>query len=155
MGMPPRQQGRGGHRPSQTGAKATRPANDGEAMSPIFREIDLVNLSADLFDAKAKAFAQALRQGGRNSTTQIRKFYNEMLRYEMELRGQDNPTAFERRLPFLRMLNARAAYAKERGHVDQEFVAFLKTMLNQVRDYPTLSHACTLFEAVLGFSPRK
>lgn len=125
--------------------------------------INLREPSRELFDTHAQTIAGILRpdqtkRRSSNKRSQIRRFYDEMLRFEAELRRADNET-FNRRLPFLRMLNARAAYAAERKAeggtlVDRNFTAFLKALLDQVVDHTTLKNACTLFEAVIGFSPR-
>lgn len=115
----------------------------------------------DLFDETAKEIARTLRPhpGNRrssNKTTQIRRFYDELLRYRSAARTDEEVAKI---LPFIRMINAKAAYASQRDSdgaplVDRNFREFLRVVLDQVVDRRTLENACTLFEAVIGFSPR-
>lgn len=127
-------------------------------------ELNSINLKSPaptLFDRDAEAIAGVLRPDSRhksNKSSQIRRFYDELLRYESMLRGADS-AVFTQKLPLIRMINARAAYAAGRKSeggtlVDGNFTEFLRAMLDKVEDYPTLKNACTLFEAVIGFSPR-
>lgn len=49
------------------------------------------------------------------------------------------------------MLNAKAAYAKGRNHVTENFVRLISHCLNQVDDIETLRNFKLFFEAFLGF----
>jgi CRISPR-associated protein Csm2 len=159
MGMQPRHGG--GH--GITRREPSEATDVSPKLKAILGKVNLANPSAELFDDTAQEISEILRSHRAdrkhpNKRTQIRRFYDEMLRFEAELRHADQ-AMFDRRLPFLRMLNARAAYAAERKAeggtlVDRNFTAFLKAMLDQVKDRETLRNACTLFEAVIGFSPR-
>lgn len=130
----------------------------------ILANMDLQAPGADLFDRHAEAIARQLRASGgkSNKSSQIRRFYDELLRWEANIRNQPEGVreqAFNQALPFIRMINARAAYAAGRDNdkaklVDDNFTKFLRAMLDRVTDYTSLRHACTLFEAVIGFSPR-
>ena len=62
-----------------------------------------------------------------------------------------HPEKFDDYLPFIRMLNAKAAYAKGRKLVDDKYVGLLNSGLQQVTDSDTL-HTFKLFmEAFMGF----
>jgi CRISPR-associated protein Csm2 len=62
-----------------------------------------------------------------------------------------HPEKFDDYLPFIRMLNAKAAYAKGRKLVDDKYVGLLFSGLQQVTDPETL-HTFKLFmEAFMGF----
>lgn len=133
--------------------------------TPTFQDaLKQINLStphADMFDTHALVVAQELgSSGGRrsNKSSQIRRFYDEMLRFEQSLRGRTQ-AEFDNVLPFIRMINARAAYASERKSeggtlVTREFTEFLRALLSQVKDHNSLRHACFMFEAVIGFSAK-
>jgi CRISPR-associated protein Csm2 len=159
MAMQSRQYGaRGGHPGAPT---EQLPASS--ELQEILKTVALAEPQPELFDDVARRISEILRPQGAgrrdpNKRSQIRRFYDEMLRFESELRRANDET-FAKRLPFLKMLNARAAYAAERKAeggtlVDRNFTAFLKALLDQVEDPRTLRNACTLFEAVIGFSPR-
>jgi CRISPR-associated protein Csm2 len=135
------------------------PPADDAFVAGLGHRINLRSPSKSLFDTDAEWIANRLRANEKsNKTTQIRRFYDELLRFRASA-ANTTPEQFEKILPFIRMVNAKAAYAShrkaEQGYlVDGNFIAFLRTMLDQVEDFETLKNACTLFEAVIGFSPR-
>ena len=49
------------------------------------------------------------------------------------------------------MLKAKVAYAKGRGHVDENFVNVFNEIIKQIDSPQTLRHAKLFFEAMLGF----
>jgi CRISPR-associated protein Csm2 len=107
-------------------------------------------LSPDLFDAVAKRTAEKIAGDKyRNKPSQIRQFYDELVMWEEKVR--QSPARFGEYLPFIRMLNAKAAYAEGRKHVDQNFVELIAHCLGQVSDERTLRNFKLFFEAFLGF----
>ncbi len=108
-------------------------------------------ISAELFDEKAKQLAEKLANTGRavNKPTQIRRFYDELMMWDAKV--AQNPDKFDEYLPFIRMLNAKVAYAEGRGHVDANFADFMRCALEQVKDAKTLHTFKLFFEAMLGF----
>ena len=114
-------------------------------------------IDPDLFDGIAREAAEDIGDEGKNlnKTSQLRKFYNELLMWEDRVNGK-GPNGAEDRLheylPLIRMLNAKAAYAQGRGHVGPDFVCLLRSCLEQVKDDPeSLRHARLFFEAFMGF----
>lgn len=151
MALNPGYQERGGFRAggSRRGDRPP-PAVDRE-LDDVLKRIRLADPHPDMFDGDAEKIASVLRQGQMNKSSQVRRFYDELLRYRSRVHDQ---AGLDRALPFIRMLNARAAYAVERKLVDVNFQAFLRTLVRQIKDKETLRHACTTFEAVIGFSPK-
>lgn len=98
------------------------------------------------FDESAKA-----DRGGKekNKTTQIRRFYDELVGWQERI-GHD-PEKFGQYIAFIRMLNAKAAYAKGRNLVTPEFVQWMQDCVMQVETPNSLHHFRLHFEAVLGF----
>lgn len=129
------------HRPHQ---------NDGGA-SPQFT-IKLVKpLDPELFNSTAKNAAEAVSNSdrNRNKSTQLRRFYDELVLWET--RANQQPAKFDEYLPFIRMINAKAAYAEGRKLVDRTYVNLLQQTLAEVKNPETLT-ACKLFwEAFMGF----
>jgi CRISPR-associated protein Csm2 len=124
----------------------------------VLKQIDLREPHPAMFDTHAKVIADKLASKGSNKSSQIRRFYDELLRYQ-QAANRASEQEFNRLLPFIKMLNARAAYAQQRKAdsntlVTSEFTDFLRALLDQVADTRTLRHACTMFEAVIGFSPK-
>lgn len=84
-----------------------------------------------------------------NKPTQLRKFYDEIVLWDSKVR--QNPEKFDDYLPFIRMINAKAAYARGRKLVDDNFVDLIHKGLQQVICAQTL-HTFKLFmEAFMGF----
>ncbi len=83
-------------------------------------------------------------------STQMRKFYDYVL--DQNDRAKSEP--FENVLPFVRMLNSKAAYAKSRGHINDVFVEMLKKCIEQVKTQKDLETFKLFFEAVIGFSKK-
>jgi len=111
-------------------------------------------LDPKLFDRTAEDAAKIV-VADKTKTSQLRRFYDELLRWEEKVNG-GGPEGAENRLreslPFIRMMNAKAAYAKGRGLVGESFVTLLRKSLEQVNDKPvTLRYCRQFFEAFMGF----
>ena len=107
-------------------------------------------LAPALFDTVAHEAAKVIGSNKYgNKPAQIRQFYDELVMWEERVR--QDPERFPEFLPFIRMLNAKAAYAQGRGHVDANFVALIACCLGQVNSPQTLRNFKLFFEAFLGF----
>jgi len=108
-------------------------------------------LNPELFNSIAKDAAKDVASGGDrvNKSTQLRKFYDEIVLWDNKVLMR--PEKFEEYLPFIKMLNAKVAYADGRNLVDFRFVGLLNNGLKQVINPETL-HTFKLFmEAFMGF----
>jgi CRISPR-associated protein Csm2 len=126
-------------------------------------ELNAIAPHMNLFSANAKKIADLLgREHQKNSPSQLRRFYDQLVRYYDEIRFQ--PTldhkmrALEKSMPYILMLESRVheAYAKEK--IDGNFKMFIDTCIAQLRASPTfetLKIFKTLFEAVVGFYKSK
>lgn len=112
-------------------------------------------IDTELFSDKANKLAEDIykeqqqSRGKANKPTQIRKFYDEVLRFDSMLKT--NPADFENILPYLKMLNAKAAYAMGRDLVSKGFRDFISTSLNQINDKDDFDAFASLFEAFMGY----
>lgn len=108
-------------------------------------------LSPELFNKTAQETAQTIAQSPkeRNKATQLRRFYDELVLWE--IRVNQRRDKFEEFLPFIRMINAKAAYAEGRRLVDGNFVSLVHHTLNEVNDADSLSTCKLFWEAFLGF----
>lgn len=124
----------------------------------FWKSKDKKQIDPELFSAKAEALAKEIfreRQESRdkaNKPTQIRKFYDEVLRFDSIVKA--NPTEFESILPYLKMLNAKAAYAMARDLVSTGFKDFISGALKQINskdDKATFDVFSGFFEAFMGY----
>lgn len=108
-------------------------------------------LEAELFNSVAHRAAKVIANDNRraNKSTQLRRFYDELVLWENRTRQQADK--FDEFLPFIRMMNAKTAYAKGRDLVSQKFVDLMSHTLQQVTSPETLTHCKLFWEAFMGF----
>ncbi|HOD77564.1 MAG TPA: type III-A CRISPR-associated protein Csm2 [Syntrophorhabdaceae bacterium] len=117
-------------------------------------------IDPDLFSAKAEELAriiyedQQASRGRQNKPTQLRKFYDEVIRFGGMLYGlstEQQNEEFERILPYLKMLNAKAAYAQGRDLVSKNFKDFISNSLTKINDKDDFETFAGFFESFMGF----
>lgn len=109
-------------------------------------------IDAELFNGVAQQAAKQIAQPqdrNRNKSAQLRRFYDELVLWET--RSAQQPARFGEYLPFIRMLNAKAAYAEGRKLVDRTFVDLLSHTLKEVSSAETLTTCKLFWEAFMGF----
>lgn len=111
--------------------------------------------SPELYDTVADSMAKAVAESGKadrkekNKSTQLRKFYDEIVMWDQ--RVKTNPDKFNEYLPLIRMINAKVAYAKGRELVDDNFFNLMKRCLGEVKDVRTFGNCKKFLEAFMGF----
>jgi CRISPR-associated protein Csm2 len=84
-----------------------------------------------------------------NKRTQIRKFYDEVVRLDMEAKAREEE--WHNIVPLVHMLTAKAAYAKGRSLISDGFLDFIKHSVGQVNSPKDLAVFANFFEAFMGF----
>ena len=115
-------------------------------------------LAPELFDKVADRAAEIVAKE-KTKTSQLRRFYDELVRWDEKINGrsEDARSRLRESLPFIRMMNAKAAYAngrriEGRPLVGKSFVTMLRACLKQINDDPAALRNCRLFfEAFMGF----
>lgn len=104
-----------------------------------------------LFDSTAKRAAKSVADCRRehNKSTQLRRFYDELVLWEEKV--SQNTAKFDEHLPFIRMLKAKAAYAQGRKLVDPAFVELVEQTIDSVKNADDLRVAKLFLEAFMGF----
>lgn len=112
-------------------------------------------LDGDLFNGVALKVAESLAGSNKkfNKPSQLRKFYDEICLWSEKVEGDEE--RFKQNEPFIRMMNAKAAYAKGRELVDDNFVKLLNHGISQVKSAETMRHFKLFMEAVMGFYKEK
>jgi CRISPR-associated protein Csm2 len=113
------------------------------------------NIDPDLFNGVASEAAEAIADTKKelNKPTQLRRFYDEIVMWESK--AGMNQDKFPEYLPFIRMINAKVAYALGRNLVDKNYVELIGHCLKQVETYPDLRHFKLFMEAFMGFYKQK
>jgi CRISPR-associated protein Csm2 len=112
-------------------------------------------IDPQLFSKIAEDLAQELNKeriasrDKANKPTQIRKFYDEVLRFQSLI--QANRDEFTKLLPYIKMLNAKAAYAMGRDLISVSFKEFISKSIEQVDDPDDFDIFAGFFEAFMGF----
>lgn len=112
-------------------------------------------IDPELFSTTAEALARKVNQerlasrDKANKPTQLRKFFDEVNRYKGMT--QASPDEFASFLPYIKMLNAKAAYAAGRDLIGATFKDFINDSLKQVQDRKDFELFCAFFEAFLGY----
>jgi CRISPR-associated protein Csm2 len=116
-------------------------------------------IDPELFSKKAEDLAKQVRRDcdsndKLNKPTQLRKFYDEVIQFNSTVKkvpADQQDAEFTRMLPYLKMLNAKAAYAKGRGLISDTFKDFISSSLQQIRTKKDCDVFFNLFEAFMGF----
>lgn len=109
-------------------------------------------LEPDLFSLTAEKLAREVKESSeknKDKPTQIRKFYDEVLRFNSIVKT--TPDEFDNILPYLKMLNAKAAYAVGRKLISDKFKSFISDSLSQVKDKEDFDAFVGLFESFIGY----
>ncbi|GMU46149.1 MAG: hypothetical protein AMXMBFR26_09310 [Porticoccaceae bacterium] len=154
-----RGQGAGGGQRPHSGGGGSQPPRGGrnEPSASIdlsrvrFATAEGQSLDADLFAAVAERCARTVGDVNKklNKPSQLRKFYDELVMWDERVRAE--PQKFAEFLPFIRMLNAKAAYAKGRELVDVNYEALMNHCLQEVTSAENLHRCKTFFEAFMGY----
>lgn len=107
-----------------------------------------------LFSTKAEVFALEIAKDneqfkGVNKRTQLRKFFDEIVSLNMQ--AKTSPHGWENILPLVHMVTAKAAYAKGRKLISDNFMNFIKDSVNQIQEPCDLDIFNTFFESFIGF----
>jgi CRISPR-associated protein Csm2 len=112
------------------------------------------NIASDLFDDVARKAAEKIAENkNSNKPTQLRRFYDEIVMWEGK--ASLNPDKFPEYLPFIRMINAKTAYALGRKLVDDNYVKLIADCLKQVETADDFRHFKLFMEAFMGFYKEK
>ncbi len=121
----------------------------------LWKDSEKQLLDPELFSKTAEDLAKKLaedhEQSGKkeNKRTQIRKFYDETVRLDMLTKSRSKEWVSI--IPMVHMLTAKAAYARGRKLISENFMNFIKVSVNQIERPEDLNVFCNFFEAFMGF----
>lgn len=115
-------------------------------------------IDVELFSSKAELWAKQISEESgekTNNPTQIRKFYDEVLRFDGMLKSipdEKQKDEFVQLLPYIKMLNAKAAYALGRNRlISEKFKEFINCTVKEIHDKDDFDVFASFFEAFMGF----
>lgn len=122
----------------------------------FWKDRDNRKIDPTLFSVQAEALAEKMAddcktiKGKPNKISQIRKFYDEVVRLNMEAKNS-NADHWDNILPLVNMITAKTAYAKGRKLISENFLSFIRSSVEQIKDPEDLDVFANLFEAFYGF----
>lgn len=125
----------------------------------FYSDVKSKTINSNLFSTHAEDWAKKVCESGlnykkdkleRNKISQIRKFYDEVLRFSNFVKAGED---YKSILPYIKMLNAKAAYAEGRKLVTEDFKMFIKQSLEYLTDHEpkTFDIFANFFEAFMGY----
>lgn len=125
-------------------------------LSRIKLNVASKDLAIDLFSEVAQETARTIAMDRKsNKSTQLRRFYDEIIMWDTRINTQTDKekcqAVFDESLPFIRMINAKVAYAKGRGLVNDDYLDLLNHCLKEVKDPHSMRHFKLFMEAFMGF----
>lgn len=127
-------------------------------------------INPDLFSSDADKWADEIYKSGckkdkrtgkikqeNNKASQIRKFYDEILKFYSDIKNEPDDKkrveTYKLLFPYIKMINAKASYAEGRKLTTPLFTSLIKQTTNHLdSDYlPTFEIFKNFFEAFMGF----
>ena len=113
----------------------------------------------DIFsDLASEAADHIALSGNTNKTTQLRKFYDELVMWHDKIHNEqkeNREAKYKELAPYIKMLNAKVAYACGRKLVNDDFRNLFSHCIRQIDDPETLKHCKLFMEALIGFRKAK
>lgn len=107
---------------------------------------------ATLIRDDAMVYAEQImnNRGSRDNYTQIRKYYDELVRLQQKSISCDEES-FKKYLPSIYIIAAKSSYAISKKILTQSFGNFIEKNIKGVNTKEDLNSCIMLFEAVLGY----
>jgi len=117
-------------------------------------KLELSEDNIELFGNVAKNLAEKIARDGKkkmNKQTQIRKFYNEVLRLSQKAENVRASEYKTKVYPFVIMLKSKVAHAKARELISEEFETMINKCVTQANTKEKMELFKLFFEAFIGF----
>lgn len=121
-------------------------------IDPLLFSDKAASLAKEIYEAGlGKPDRNGRRKLSKNMRSQIRKFYDEVLQYNLRANDKANPVPWHDIHPYINMLVAKAAYAEGRKKVSPNFTDFIKNSIGQINNSDDLLVFANFFEAFMGY----
>ena len=121
----------------------------------LWEEPGKKTINKELYSSQAEKLAKEILDEHKqfkekNKPAQIRKFYDELLRYKDLTRN--NPQNFEKFLPYILMIKAKSAYSHGRDLIGETFKQFIDEGVTYAsKGIESFNTFISFFEAFLGY----
>lgn len=114
----------------------------------IFKDDD-ISLK-DLIKDESEKFAEFISKNTKDTYTQVRRFYNELVRIS-HLNNMEQNNDFEKYLPSIYIIASKALYANKRKTLSEYFSNFIYENVRKIEIADDLENFILYFESVLGY----
>jgi len=114
---------------------------------------DSPGLFSDDAEQAAKSCSRCSRCSAKNNPSQLRRFYDEIVAWNDKISKDENDrqNRFNDALPYIQMIRAKAAYARGRNLIDDNFHDLIQGLVRQVNTPEKLTRAKLFLEAFMGY----
>lgn len=106
-------------------------------------------------DVAEKAAKSVQHSGNKNNSTQLRKFYDEVVKWNNKIQGKQDDESreaeFRLSLPYIQKLKSQAAYAFSRDLIDENYLAIFNHCIDCITSPKMLKEVKFFMEAMMGF----
>jgi len=111
----------------------------------------------EMFSTKAEKIANLINDGSKRpdtSTTQFRKFYDEILKLDEKSTGLSRDEFEIQVLPFIKMVISKVQYSHTRKNCGKNFVTLMTESIKKVNNEEELHNFKLFLESIIGFMPK-
>lgn len=109
-------------------------------------------LYSDIAENVAKSIQPS---GNKNNSTQLRKFYDEIVKWNNKIQGKQNEQVreeeFKLSLPDIQKLKSQAAYAFSRDLIDNKYLEVFNHCIDSITSPQMLKEVKSFMEATMGY----
>jgi len=110
------------------------------------------SLFVDDAERTAKSFSNPPNNERPMKGSQVRKFYDEVLRLKLKIQSsKDKEGEFKKILPYIKMLIPKAAYSKEKKTANTNFKKFIENNIGNINKLEEFEVFCDFFEAIVAY----
>lgn len=108
-------------------------------------------LFSKIAEEKAKMVHEDTHSFKENKSSQLRKFFDEVIGYKTQLISNPSEEIFEQKLPYIKMLHAKLAYSKARDLISDRCYQLFKGLIQEISDRKDFIAFADFFEAFIAF----
>ena len=103
----------------------------------------------------AEQAAKSIQHGNKNNSSQLRKFYDEIVKWNNKVQNKKNEQSrqieFKLSIPDIQKLKSQAAYAFSRDLIDDKYLEIFNHCIDSITSPRMLKEVKFFLEAMMGF----
>lgn len=111
----------------------------------------MLQLTENLLKKEPEELAKLFIKEGSITSTQIRRYYDDLLILQTKARMQDNESFKGKILPLIRMTEAKIAYSVGRKVLNKTFYDKMSVYLNRIESKEDLENFILFYQAIIAY----